>query len=162
MRPILALPAFLLLTAVSACTITQQNGQDLRVEGPALISGQPWHVTQQYLAKDGDPVCTVSAGEMEVTQRSVNHTVVQQVATRNVLNPGQMYRLRLYGHIYETRTGWFSTADSEAIIQDMMNSNVVYTERQNQFLAVGEPRLSNSINTDDFAQQYALCKKFMK
>ena len=53
--------ATLILLPLTACTIQQQNGGDLRLDPPPLIAGNQWQVTKEVTLKNGDRICTVSA-----------------------------------------------------------------------------------------------------
>lgn len=157
----------LLIFFTSACTWQQQNGNELHVQGAPLLAGNHWQTTEQFVARNGERVCTVSAGEMNVTQRAHGKTVMPQVGVSTPINPGDYYRVIYMDDVHETSNGGntFGPVDSKAIIADLMNGGIVYTEiqqREIHILGGGEfERLGNKINLEGFAAKYQECKKFV-
>jgi len=153
--------------SVSACTIQQENGNDLRLQAPPLLAGKHWQTTQQFVTQNGERVCTTSAGEMDVTQRAQGKTVTLQVATSSSLNPGDRYRIIYDNDVHETLNGesTFNPRDSQAIVADLMKGRFVYTEIQERVTELWGgrefERLGNKINLSDFKEQFKACKKFV-
>jgi len=151
----------------TACSVQQQNGNDIRLEQPFLLSNQNWKITQQAALPEGDRVCTVSYGEMDVTQRSHNHVVIQQVGTSNSLNPGDSYKILAGEHNYESLESWFDPRQSKAIIKDLMASDTIYTEARVGTTELGHAgpvlrSVDNEIFMKGFASQYKQCSRFVK
>ncbi|MDE3059679.1 MAG: hypothetical protein KGJ06_01550 [Pseudomonadota bacterium] len=160
MRPLaLFLAGFFL--PLAACTVEQRNGQEVQL-APPLVAGNVWETTRQVTLPDGR-VCTVSAGEMNVTQRSRNGTIMRQVATSYSLNPGDRYRVIIDGDVHETQEGWFNTSESEQIIHNLMTHDTVYTELQERVIDDSNEwkRANNKIRLDGFATQYKACERFV-
>ena len=148
-----------------ACAVQQQNGNgDIRLEPPHVLSDQQWKITQQLTTTNGDHVCTVSFGEMDITQRSHDHAVVQQVGTSNMLNPGDSYKVLVGEHNYESQQAWFDPMQSQAVIKDLMASHIAYTETRKITVGAGSTlrSIDNTIPMDDFAHQYQVCESFVK
>jgi len=156
---------FPMVAIAAGCTIQQQNGNDLRVKSPPLLAGNHWQITQQSVTQDGDRVCTVSAGEMDVTQHLRGKTITPQVALSYPLNPGDRYRIIMGDHVYETPEGqgWFSAAESQTIIQDFWTADVVYTEVQQRVIQPGSEyqRAGNKINLSGLGEQFKACERFV-
>jgi hypothetical protein len=153
------------LLLLSACA-QQGNGNDIRLQSPGLFSPQPWGVKEQSKAADGTRICTVSAGEVEVTQKSQGKTMANQVATTFPLVPGESYEILVNGHMYETYDNWFRPNDSQAIISDFMQDSVLYTEWHTLTMHRFHPSILSSMNNkiglEGFAEQYKACTQFVK
>jgi hypothetical protein len=130
MRPLFAPVAIAISISISACTIQQTEGKTETVFSPLVMASQPWHISQQFQDGNGDRVCTVSAGEVDVTQRKNAQGVALQVATSKHLIPGHRYKILLAGNYYETIEDWFRPEDSTRIIDDMLRSDKLYTEHR--------------------------------
>lgn len=147
---------------LAACSVEQQNGNDIRLEQPFVLSDQSWHVSEQ--ARAPEAFCTVSAGELSVTQRLRGHAIVTQVGTNNKLSPGDSYKVLAGGHNYESAQQWFSPQESRAIVSDLMANAVIYTETRRITLGAGPyyRSIDNKIPMDGFAKQYRGCEAFLK
>jgi len=154
-----------LLFLGTACSVQQQNGSDIHLEQPFLLSNQRWEITQKLVTPAGDRICSVSSGEMNVTQHSHNHTIVHQVGTSNPLNPGDHYKILIGPHNYETPEDSFDASQSRAIANDMLASTVVYTETRVLTLESRGPvwrSIDNKIPIANFPSQYQICKTFVQ
>ncbi len=154
----------LAMLALAACTVQQENGNDLRMNLPPIFGGQQWEVTQRD-ELPGGRVCTLSAGEMDVTLRSQGHSIVQQVGTSTPLNPGDRYHVQVAARWCETPDGRFGFAESGAIVQDLMKADVAYTEVIKQIAddrGSDIKRLGNKIPLQGFGAQYRACQRFIK
>jgi hypothetical protein len=148
----------------TACAVQQQNGNDIRLEQPFVLSEQHWQITQQVTTANDDHICTVSSGELGVTQRSHDNAIVQQVGTSDTLTPGESYKVIVGEHSYESAQGWFDSVQSQAIIKDMMATAVTYTEAHKLNGGDGPlfRNIDNKIPMADFAHQYQACEHFVK
>jgi hypothetical protein len=155
-----------LLLLSTSCTLQQQNGNDIRLEQPFLLSDQQWKMTQQLASANDDRVCTISYGELYVALRSQHHTVVQQVGTSNKLDPGERYKILMGEHNYESVQDWFDPNQSQAIINDLMANDVAYTETRRITTVTNHAgpiwrSIDNKIATEDFRHQYIACEHFV-
>jgi hypothetical protein len=128
MRHLLTPAVVAIAISASACTIQQNDGKTEAVFSPLVAASQPWHVSQQFLDGNGDRICTISAGEVDVTQRKNAGGIALQVATSRHLIPGYRYKILLAGHSYETVEDWFLPDESRKIIDAMLQSDKLYTE----------------------------------
>ena len=158
---------FWLPVVLTGCSITQQNG-DLRAEPPPVLREQPWSITQQVASPGGDRVCTVSAGEVQITQRYSNHQVMQQVATSADIDPGDYYRITIGPQTFETQNSVFAPSDSPKIIAAMLQGQqkMIYTERQVPSFARKHraeiDHFNNSLSLDGFAILYQQCTQYVR
>jgi hypothetical protein len=160
MRPIVLI---LSLLGLAACTMSQENGNDLRFTSPPLLSGNSWVITQKEKT-GGDGVCTVSAGEMQVTQRKAGKGASQQVAISTSLSPGDSYRVIIGPQLYEAYDGRFDAADSGKIIHGLLTADMVYTELHKRVVSWRAPEwrnFNNSISLAGFAAPYKACTAFI-
>ncbi len=159
-------PAVIAMTvSLGACTIQQREGKTESVFSPLVAASQPWHVSQQFLDGNGDRICTVSAGEVDVTQRKSADGITLQVATSRHLIPGYRYKILLNGHYYETVEDWFQPGESAKIIDDMLISDTLYTEFRERGTR-GQSRAikttNNVISLKGFNLLYKNCTDYIK
>lgn len=163
MRYLICLGAAGLLTA---CSFQQQGGDLRAIPGP-LFSDPPWRISQQFTSPEGERVCTVSKSEMDVTQALVGPMLQQQVGTSTSLSPGDSYKVLIGANNYETRTPYFSPADSRAILDRMQNAPYIYTELTRLTLVGRHERLqpkrwTNKIHMAGFREAYEACSQFIR
>lgn len=155
---------YLPLLLLSSCTIQQQNGGELRLDAPPLLVGQQWKITQQAKLKNGDRICTVSAGEMDVTQRNQGGKRTQEVALSGSFGVGYNYKIQVGSHYYETLDKRFDARESQAIIADLQTNAIAYSELREIPNAVSGGRwrvLSNKIPLAGFPAPYKACTQFL-
>jgi len=149
---------------LAACTLQQENGNDLRLTPPPILGGQSWVITQQEKIGD-DRVCTVASGEMQVTQRKSGHAILHQVAVAYSLNPGDSYRVIIGPQFYEAYDGHFDATDSNKIIQGLLTAGTVYTEVHTRVVSWRAPEwrnFTNKIPLAGFAVPYKDCTAFLR
>lgn len=141
---------FGLLLAVSACSIEQQNGE-LTTEPAPVFTRQDWRAE-----RDGY-ICMLTAGELQV---AVHDDGPVRVGTSRPMSPaGYVYKVLVNGHRYETHRQAFTVRESQAIVHDLMNGNIAYTEWTQPVGREGAEfhRYPNKIYLDNFDQAYAYC-----
>jgi hypothetical protein len=143
--------------------VQQDNGHVVRLEQPFILSDQSWQISQQFTTLQGEHVCAISAGDLEVVQRSGEHGIVRQVGSFNRLAPGDYYKILVDGRVYETPQGWFDPAQSETIIRKLMESRFIYTETRKMALGFRSSyrNIDNKIPMDGFASYYQSCERFV-
>jgi hypothetical protein len=157
---------FCVLFLASACTIQQQNGNELHFQGSPLLVGNQWETKQKFAMNSGDRICTVSAGEMNVGQRARGSTINYEISTSTPISPGDHYRVIYNNDVHETSNGSavFNATESKAIVADLMKGGIIYTEiQQMQVYPAGREfeRIGNKISLDDFAGKFQECKRFV-
>ncbi|MDE3015702.1 MAG: hypothetical protein KGI29_02110 [Pseudomonadota bacterium] len=148
---------------LAGCHIEQQ-GREFHVSPPPAFIHQTWGISQQETSPGGTRVCTVSAGEIDVTQRGARRGSTARVSMDRGLAPGESYKILFGDTIYETLTGRFSAADSAAIIERLKRAKMVYTELTVNFIgfAGGQWRhVQNEIPLAGFPARYRACERFM-
>lgn len=132
---------------------------------PPILADQSWRVTGEGVLPSGSRMCTVGAGEMLVTQWMHGRSIASQVTLNRPLSPGEHYRIIFGNHIYETLTGKFRAADSNAIVAQLKTSPVAYTEvdvLRIYFAGSRLNRLQNIIPRDDFVARYRQCTRYVR
>ena len=154
MRRILA---FTSLSLAVACTIQQQNGNQITLQPPPFMRDQSWKAAPD--ACNHPRACVISNGEVRVTLMKQS----PQVATALSMAPGDFYKIIVKNHSYETSGGVFSPADSAAIIADFLANKVAYTELHEIVLFGNAARRSqdNTIPLNNFGAEYRICKDFI-
>jgi hypothetical protein len=153
----------LILMSFTACTVEKQEG-DLRVTPAPLFAHQEWRTVQQYTAPDGDRICTVNAGEINVTQRMQAGRLQAQVETTNLMQPGKYYSIMVNNHLYQTSQNYFDSKRSHRIVNDMKVADTAYTELRAVAHDNGEPWRwgSNNIPLAGFKEKYDTCTQYVK
>jgi hypothetical protein len=158
------IPLALTALTLAACTMQAENGGDVRVT-PSAIFGQAWTVTQQLHLNDGNKICTVSFGEVDVTQRSFGKNILVQVGKSGTMDPGYTYKILTGGNFYQTADVLFGETDSKAIIHDFMQGGTAYTELAANYVEAHRVTwhpISNKINLGNFASMYQGCTAYVK
>jgi hypothetical protein len=154
--------ASVLLMLLAACTFEQQNG-DLRAKPAGMFADQSWDVTERSVTQDNDRICTVSAGELDVTQHLREARVTVQVAVSRPLDPGSRYSIIIGNQRYETPDDYFSPLQSQAIIRDFKRGETAYTEWREFGAANGRSWHwnTNKVPLEGFAPKFDSCTRFL-
>lgn len=155
---------FYLIAVLSLAGCEMQHGI-AHFKPPPILADQSWQVVGKNTLPSGGRICTVSPGEIEVTQWKHGRDIAAQVTYYRPLAPGERYKILFGDHVYETLTGKFKAADSQAIIRQLKSNPTVYTEQVTPSTRFGGwqyERMQNIIPQDDFVARYRECTRYVR
>lgn len=155
-----------LLPGIAACCmenaeLKEQHKGDLRAFPSPPGVYRHWVISAQAAARDGTRICTVSIDEIDITQRAYGDSLAVQVETSYPPEPGAFYTLIVNGHRYGIPNGYFNTAQSQRIIDDFSDADVLHIEWKGaSFRADSLQRLLiDTLPLKGFKHEYNACTR---